>query len=369
MHLKKNKVAFVDLSYQKGGTQKTFLYHILNFKKLQGYIYARERSIFKYYEEEILDRKFKLVLTSNDAPFERAVKIGKLKILKPSGLYLHLSLLHFLTKHFMPDINILVGSALFSNVYAYILSKLKGIGFIAHLNDVDLISSKRLFILEQAKMIIVISEFQKNELIDKGIKNRNIHVVYPPLPHMPHILYRDPKSTPTIGFVGRLSPEKGIHIFLNLLEERHDLRGVIAGDLKREPLDFYNKISARIKTLEQSGRLDYMGFVNDISDVLRKINILIYPSIVKEGFGRTILESLLAGIPVIGSNMGAIPEVLNGIPYTEIVSPTLYEFNNAIDTLLSQKIKPLDIRKAVLKQFPLEKSSGKLERLLMEYTT
>ncbi|GEM_PF-4289547 len=365
MHLK-NKIAFIDLSYQKGGTQKTVLYHILNFQKLEGYIFARKRSIFSKFADEIQKHGFNPILTSNDIPFTRSKRILMMKFISPKQIYLHISLLNFIRKNLHPDIRLIVGSALFSNLYAYLLSHLKGIKFIAHLDDSDLISQKKLFVVKHAKNIVVVSNFLKNKLLNMGLSEDKIHVIYPPLHNIPDIEYTH-HSTPTIGFIGRLTPEKGVHIFLEILEKRRDLHGVIAGDLPEDTAKEHMNIKHKITRLQKEGRVEYLGYTHELKDVFRKINILLYPSLAQEGFGRTIIETLSAGIPVIGSRMGAIPEVLEGIPHTVTVLPTVENFINAIDLLLSQKIKPEEIRSSTLHKFSPKKSSSKFERLLMNH--
>lgn len=361
----KNKVAFIDLSYQRGGTQKTFLYHILNFQEVKGYVFARKRSIFSDYTHKLLTHGFKTILTPNNTPFSPSKRLGKIKLISPSQLYLHLSLIVFLKKHLTPDIKILIGSALFSNIYAHLISKLCHLEYIAHLNDYDLISTKRLPFLKKARCIITVSQFLKDELLRYGIDNNKICVIYPPIYKLPKLLHKKNTINKTIGFIGRLTYEKGIHIFLDILEKRRDLYGIVAGELSRT--EEKGEIERRLQSLIDKGRIKYIGYTKDIYEVLSSIDILIYPSVVPEGFGRTILEALMTGTPVIGSQVGAIPEVLDGIPYTAIVPPRERDFNNAIENLLSQNIIPEKIRKYALNKFPPRKSSLLLEKLLIEY--
>ncbi len=360
------KVAFIDFSYQKGGTQRTLLNHILNFESVSGYIFARERSIFKEFKAELKEHGYTVFLASNNVPFERMKRLWKLKIPDFRQIYLNLSLLSFVQKRLTSETKVIVGSALFSNIYAYIIAKLNRKKFIAHLDDHDLISKKSLSIFKNADFIVTVSKFLKEEVVRMGIEDEKIKVIYPSIKRVPKMVKYENSKTPTIGFIGRITYEKGAHIFLDILKIKKNIKGVIAGEFSDSSSEYSKTLLQKMQELEREGRLLYIGYQKNIENVLSKINILIYPSLAKEGFGRTILESLYAGIPVIGSNMGAIPEVLNGIPYTISTQPNVKDFNEAVDNLLSQEIKPETIRKIALKKFPPGKSSKEYENLLLE---
>jgi glycosyltransferase involved in cell wall biosynthesis len=109
-----------------------------------------------------------------------------------------------------------------------------------------------------------------------------------------------------IGYIGRVSEEKGIDSLLGAfskLQEDLNIELVIAGagDLVSE--------------LERPG-VEYMGVLghNQVHKFYEKIDVLILPSLTrkfwKEQFGRVIVESVASGRVVIGSDSGAIPEVL-----------------------------------------------------------
>ncbi|MHB1347692.1 MAG: glycosyltransferase, partial [Candidatus Humimicrobiaceae bacterium] len=55
--------------------------------------------------------------------------------------------------------------------------------------------------------------------------------------------------------------------------------------------------------------INFLGFC-DISNFLPKIDVLIVPSLWNEPFGRVIIEAYSFGVPVIGSNRGGIPELI-----------------------------------------------------------
>jgi glycosyltransferase involved in cell wall biosynthesis len=125
----------------------------------------------------------------------------------------------------------------------------------------------------------------------------------------------------TIGFVGRLVPEKGLSWLLESFassDVRHNARLVVFGT---GPMEKHWRAQAASLGLD----VTFAGSVppEEIPGVLAAIDLLVVPSITvahwAEQFGRVIVEAMFAGTPVIASRSGAIPEVVAdaGILVTE----------------------------------------------------
>jgi glycosyltransferase involved in cell wall biosynthesis len=109
-----------------------------------------------------------------------------------------------------------------------------------------------------------------------------------------------------LGYIGRVSQEKGIDSLLDafeILKRSMNIKLVVAGS------------GDQVDRLKSSG-INYMGVLahDDVYKFYEKIDVLILPSLTKEfwkeQFGRVIVESVASGRVVIGSDSGAIPEVL-----------------------------------------------------------
>jgi glycosyltransferase involved in cell wall biosynthesis len=119
-----------------------------------------------------------------------------------------------------------------------------------------------------------------------------------------------PKNTVKKGnyftFIGRLSEEKGI---MDLLEVFKDLKYIDLKIFGDGPLK--DKISTHIKQ-EKLKNIELMGFITGkikIDSIYNsKANII--SSICNESASIILMECLKLGTPVIGSNMGAIPEFI-----------------------------------------------------------
>ena len=109
-------------------------------------------------------------------------------------------------------------------------------------------------------------------------------------------------------FVGRLSEEKGLFTLLaawKRLETNLPLRIVGDGPLRAQ---LSSDISAsRLTNVQLTGWLDRNG----VQEAMKQASFLVFPSEWYEPFGLTIVEAFACGIPVIGSRLGAVEELIN----------------------------------------------------------
>jgi glycosyltransferase involved in cell wall biosynthesis len=117
-----------------------------------------------------------------------------------------------------------------------------------------------------------------------------------------------PTAVPAVGFVGRLVPAKGPLAFLEVLRdvarERTDLRGVMVGDgpLRAE-------VAARADALGLAGQVLLAGLRDDVAQLLPAFDALLFCS-EREGLSLAMLEAMAAGVPVVASAVGGMPEVI-----------------------------------------------------------
>ncbi len=116
----------------------------------------------------------------------------------------------------------------------------------------------------------------------------------------------------TLGYLGRLVPEKGV---LDLVEALAELPASIhlrlVGDGVLRP-----QIDARVAALGLSGRVELRPAVRstEVPAAMADLDLLVLPSHTtsnwKEQFGRVLIEAMSCGVPVLGSNSGEIPHVI-----------------------------------------------------------
>jgi glycosyltransferase involved in cell wall biosynthesis len=115
-----------------------------------------------------------------------------------------------------------------------------------------------------------------------------------------------------IGYVGRLTQEKGIDVLLQAVSQLSgDWRlRIVGGGPLRETLP------ARAGELGIADRVAVQDGVpsTQVPDLMRQLDVLAVPSLTmpnwKEQFGRVIIEAMACGVPVVGSDSGEIPNVI-----------------------------------------------------------
>jgi len=129
-------------------------------------------------------------------------------------------------------------------------------------------------------------------------------VELPTTPVVPLGIQPELKDQFVIGFVGRLVDEKGVG---DLLQSTRDLPGTKVLMLGRGPW------SAQLATLPDV--IAYPAVPHaEVPAYLMAMDVLVLPSRTtpkwKEQFGHVLIEAMVCGVPVIGSDSGAIPEVI-----------------------------------------------------------
>ena len=133
---------------------------------------------------------------------------------------------------------------------------------------------------------------------------------------------RNPKSeiqNPTVGYLARLAPEKGLHILADAFIRLRQMPGMeqarlrIAGWLGEQQSGLCR--GGLRASCEAAGLGDAFEYVGEVDrrgklDFLASIDVLAVPTTYREPKGLFVLEALAAGVPVVQPDHGAFPEVL-----------------------------------------------------------
>jgi glycosyltransferase involved in cell wall biosynthesis len=94
-----------------------------------------------------------------------------------------------------------------------------------------------------------------------------------------------------------------------LLNEGRDIQLAIAGRIPNWPADLVAYADELQKAAANAdGRVRFLGPVEDVRGLLEKACLLVAPIEGEEGFGTVILEAKAAGIPVVTTCRGGLPE-------------------------------------------------------------
>lgn len=125
-----------------------------------------------------------------------------------------------------------------------------------------------------------------------------------------------------VGMVGRLSPWKGQHVFLDAFARAFPYgseEAVIIGASLFGADGYAQALERQVVTLGLEGRVEFRGFRDRIEEELGRLDILVHSSTIPEPFGQVVVEGMAVGLPVIAADGGGPAEVItherNGLLY------------------------------------------------------
>jgi len=184
-----------------------------------------------------------------------------------------------------------------------------------------IVRSSTLFNVAKNRMVC---DSKKIELIYNGIRVDDFEVKH----------WR--RTTKVVGTVASLTPIKG-HRFLieaakNIIEEYPDVRFVFVGDGS-----LGKDLKKQVASLGLEENFVFLGDVGEVGDVLSGFSVFVLPSI-SEGHPVSILEAMASGLPVVASNVGGIPEIVEDGVSGFLVPPKNPEkLASAINRLLGDR--------------------------------
>ena len=120
------------------------------------------------------------------------------------------------------------------------------------------------------------------------------------------------KSKFIISYFGKIESKKGVHTLLKALNLLNFNDWIFSLDLfEVNNLGYFRSIKSDLIKLKQKNKLKLIKCNhNNINQFMKLSDLTIVPSEWNEQYGRVIQESAACGSVVIGSNIGAIPEIL-----------------------------------------------------------
>lgn len=195
------------------------------------------------------------------------------------------------------------------------------------------IARKRRAFLDNVTMYMALTQFQRDLLIQEGFPAHRIEVV----PNAADAADIVPTEDPGVhvGFVGRISAEKGIATLRAAAATMPSVPFRAAGGFApSSPL-----VSGGPDNLEYLGQIDR----SRLRAFYTASRIIVLPSICYEGFPIVLPEAMLHGKPVVCSRIGGLPEIVD-----DGVTGLLFEPGNAEE--LAEKVRYLWDRPDICRQ-------------------
>jgi glycosyltransferase involved in cell wall biosynthesis len=155
--------------------------------------------------------------------------------------------------------------------------------------------------------------------IHNGVRDR-------PLAQLPR-----PFAGLTVGSIGRLDPQKGYDVLLRSLAELPDVGAVIVGDGPER-----DRLESLARRLGIDARVVWPGRRADARDHLTTFDVFVLPSRF-EGFPLVLLEAMLAGVPIVATDVGSVTELVRDGETGLVVPPDDVEaLTHAVRTLIDE---------------------------------
>ncbi|MCA1321851.1 glycosyltransferase family 4 protein [Bacillus tianshenii] len=215
--------------------------------------------------------------------------------------------------------------------------------------------------------IITVSDFEKYELMKKGVRAENISTIHNGV-DLKQFAFQKKRSNGNfkIGILARISEEKNHSFFIDIANQCkgiEDFQFFIAGDGPDQ-----ENVKSLITSLGLSEKVIMLGTVREPEKFLKEMDVLLLTSN-REVFPMVILEAMAVGTPVISIDRGGIGEaIINGETGFLISDHISNLFLESIMELKRNEFKRLSMiysaRKKVEKSFSLQQM---IKRTLGEY--
>ena len=167
-----------------------------------------------------------------------------------------------------------------------------------------------------ATVVVTVSAAIQDEYVRRGLNRAKTRVVHNGIDVGKFDRARDACRTllqeqfgisgqvPLVVTVSVLRPAKGIEVLLEAIPQVPNAHFLIVGDgPKRE------EWMATAQRLDISDRVHWAGYRRDVASFLPGCDVFAHPSL-DDAFPTVLLESLAAGVPIVASRVGGIPEIV-----------------------------------------------------------
>lgn len=147
-------------------------------------------------------------------------------------------------------------------------------------------------------------------------------------------------GVPLMGIASRLDPQKGQGIALEAMKilkaKNIPLRLVIVGENTKNEMNYLEVLKTMSKDLGIEDRVHFTGYRSDIDKIVASLDVLIMPSD-RETFGRVLIEAMASKTPVIATNAGGVPNIIdNGVNGLLVEPKNAQELAVAMEKMATQ---------------------------------
>ncbi|MBW4499361.1 MAG: glycosyltransferase family 4 protein [Scytonema hyalinum WJT4-NPBG1] len=217
--------------------------------------------------------------------------------------------------------------------------------------------NEKLFMHARRQPFVSISDAQREPRLNLNC----VATVYNGIEPSNYEFYSQPQDPPYLAFLGRLSPEKGPHLAIEIAK-RSGWRLKMAGKVDVVDRDYFER---EIKPHIDGKQIEYLGEANHAQkcELMGGAVATLFPITWREPFGLVMIESMATGTPVIAMELGSTPEVIvHG--HTGFLCRTVDECIAALDKV--PQLNRLACREHVVKNFSVERMTDGYEAVYQQ---
>jgi glycosyltransferase involved in cell wall biosynthesis len=217
--------------------------------------------------------------------------------------------------------------------------------------------NEKMFTHARRQPYVSISDAQREPRLDLNC----VATVYNGIDLSTYDFYPEPQDPPYLAFLGRISPEKGTHLAIEIAK-RSGWRLKMAGKVDVVDVDYYEQ---QIKPHIDGKQIEYLGETDheQKSALIGGAVATLFPITWREPFGLVMIESMAAGTPVIAMALGSTTEVI-AHGKTGFLCNNVDEFVEAIDQVA--QLNRNDCRDHVSKHFSVQKMTAGYEAVYQQ---
>ena len=209
---------------------------------------------------------------------------------------------------------------------------------IGYLRDILRLSKKAIADINLLDRLIAVSHATKNWHCEQGVDSKRTSVIYNGIDsnvfHPRNDLskaerciraalsipaFSIPTTSQVLLCVGQIGMRKGVDTliasFLKIADESPSTHLLIVGQRhsqKQEAIEYEQRARRLAQSSPHKDNIHWLGTRSDIPTIMRASNILIHPA-KQEPLGRVLLEAAATGLPIVTTDVGGTPEIMQGL--------------------------------------------------------
>jgi ADP-heptose:LPS heptosyltransferase len=128
------------------------------------------------------------------------------------------------------------------------------------------------------------------------------------------INYEKRKKSNIIVSIGRISSSKGyeylIKAFKKVIRINPYFKLKIVGSPDKSKVKYFESLKTLVNRYALNYNVEFVGFRQDVENILSTARILVAPSVIEESFGRVVIEAFASGVPVVATEVGGFKEII-----------------------------------------------------------